>query len=367
MCRKSQYCSAVVSALPKYHSLAQLHSSRNQCFSSTTQVRNHSTLDDQESTLTKRDEIPSRSYYVVDSFANLEIPGSGNPAAVVLLPPDFDEKSQIQWMRVVAKEFNLSETAFVWQHNDDNKTQNLDYNIRFYTGNGTEVDLCGHATLASASVLLQTSASDTNVENSSITFHAQKDVLQAVQHDASEDSPPLSMQISMNFPNKSLVEIDDIDDRISVETMLTSAFGLTNGRERIVFMGIEEDSSDILVHLTPQSFEEIQDDQDINVGALTTWDGYNRGVIVCCDYEGPDSSIDFCSRWFGPKAGIEEDPVTGSAHCTLAPYFASRIGRSNVRGKQMSSRCGIVDCNVSEDRVEIIGTAATTMSGSLFL
>lgn len=148
--------------------------------------------------------------------------------------------------------------------------------------------------------------------------------------------------------------------------------------EHVLYLGVDEDGGDLLVELSRDYFLSIGYDY-INYSALLEWDGYSRGVILCCQEEesllvsnGQESEdeneeyvVDFLSRFFGPKAGINEDPVTGSAHCTLAPYFASKLDKSTLIGKQMSQRGGVVTCVVEESRVSIIGTALTTVRGSL--
>merc|ERR1712150_23445 len=181
------------------------------------------------------------------------------------------------------------------------------------------------------------------------------------------------MKIAMDFPKKSLHDITASTESEAVISMLTSAFGFDNAVEdHIVYLGIDEDYGDILVHLTSEAFHQVGYDKDVDVNALTEWDGYGRGVIICCNGGKSDGSSkdestpDFYSRFFGPKAGIDEDPVTGSAHCTLAPYFGTIMGRNSVQGKQQSIRGGVVDCEIKDNRVGIIGTAVTTMSGSLF-
>jgi predicted PhzF superfamily epimerase YddE/YHI9 len=139
-----------------------------------------------------------------------------------------------------------------------------------------------------------------------------------------------------------------------------------------LYVGIS-DIGDVLIELTPTDFQEIGYEQ-LNFKALLEWDGYYRGVIICCQCpENGDSMVDdssspdFLSRFFGPKAGINEDPVTGSAHCVLAPYFSLKLKKEKIIGKQMSERGGIVQCWVTQETVRLTGTAVTTMSGTLWL
>jgi hypothetical protein len=152
--------------------------------------------------------------------------------------------------------------------------------------------------------------------------------------------------------------------------------------ESILFAGLSE-IGDVLVELTTDTFLSIPH-EGLNFDAMLYCDGYSRGVIICCvskqpkEEDGSDNdddshsaaptlSPDFLSRFFGPKAGINEDPVTGSAHCVLAPYFCSKLKRDKVVGMQTSRRCGVVECVVEGDTVQLTGTAVTTMTGTLWL
>ena len=338
--------------------------------------------------------------WILDSFA--EKAGSGNPAAVVLLPSgtDIDNDETIAWMEVVAKEFNLSETAFIWptdpdesvieevnveekgeeaKSNEEKEADNgqlVTYNIRYFTCNGTQVDLCGHATLASAAVLFQTLPFKIK-NDASIVFEAKKDVLKTSPFaEGNQTWRPRgsSTKVKMCFPKKSLVEITVASERSTVFSMLKSAFRMEETAEHILYLGLDEDGGDLLVELTRDGFLNLGYD-NINYSALMEWDGYSRGVILCCrelppshDDEEEDEHeevVDFLSRFFGPKAGIHEDAVTGSAYCTLAPYFANKLNKNTLIGKQMSERGGIVQSVVEEERVSIIGTAITTVRGSL--
>lgn len=170
--------------------------------------------------------------------------------------------------------------------------------------------------------------------------------------------------------------------------MLKAAFHMDNTAENILYMGIDQDGSDVLVELTAECFQNLCYD-GITFSALSTWEGYSRGIILCCrnpkkslepnpasggsedgsvgTIEGPEEP-DFLSRFFAPKAGINEDPVTGSAHCRLGPYFGAKLDKKSVVGRQTSIRGGTVECVILEDdRMQIIGTALTTVSGSLYL
>lgn len=330
-------------------------------------------------------------YSIVDSFANVEVPGSGNPAAVVILknidvnPAD---PAMVKWMLLVAKEFNLSETAFVWQHEEHKQGKQLHWNIRYYTPT-LEVDLCGHATLAAAGILYRTLAVKSN--GTGIVFHAKKDVLYTTL-------PPGGLRtfkkrpnakIAMKFPIKLPNEITEADHVAAVQKMMWEALKVPS--DVILFIGLSE-IGDVLVELTQAAFEKIGYD-NIQFNAFLTWDGYTRGVVVCCTTrplaekaEGgasetasngsssptpPDVGVespDFFSRFFAPKAGINEDPATGSAHCSLGPYFSQKLGKERVLGKQSSERGAILECRVDGDStVTIIGVAVQTMTGNLLL
>ena len=322
--------------------------------------------------------------WVVDAFA--ETPGEGNPAAVVLLP---NEPNDPEWCRKVAKEFNLSETAFVWETEEPvdinanlkpaiayaslaNATSaHRHYGIRYYTSNGTEVDLCGHATLASAAVLFQRWICP------SITFYSKFD--QLVMTPAKYGTAK-KMHVSMSFPQKELVDTDTASRAVIVD-MLQRAFPKLQDRMEgsILYTGIDQDGNDLLVEVTPDLLHDIgHEDDDIVVSAFLDWDGYGRGVILCCCHdedaevqEGVATStkdgVDFVSRFFGPKCGIPEDPVTGSAHCVLAPYFAQKLGKTELKAEQRSRRGGKLTCVLEHYRVTILGSAIISLSGTCWI
>ena len=121
-----------------------------------------------------------------------------------------------------------------------------------------------------------------------------------------------------------------------------------------------------MVELTRDCFKSLGYDNILYLQMLK-WDGYTHGIIICCAATVEDDGTDFMSRYFCPKVGINEDPVTGSAHCTLGPYYAEKLGKQDMIGHQISERGGIVQCILGDDRVTIIGTAVTTVSGSLWL
>lgn len=300
--------------------------------------------------------------WVVDAFA--ECPGEGNPAAVVLLPKEPEDRP---WCQRVAQEFNLSETAFIWKweahENDEDeykKSPSVHYGIRYYTCNGTEVDLCGHATLASAAVLFQT------MVYPSITFHSNLEqlIMTPAKYGTSK-----KMQVSMNFPQKEVFDTDI--NRAVIVDMLQRTFPKISDRieANIVFAGLDQDGNDLLVEVTPALFQDIgHDEGDVLYSSLLDWDGYRRGIIICSlTDDDVDVDLDFVSRFFGPKCGIPEDPVTGSAHCVLAPYFAQKLGKSELKAEQRSRRGGRIVCTLENYRVTILGSAIITMNGNCWI
>lgn len=349
--------------------------------------------------------------------------GSGNPAAVVLVPKhnhkgglfDPHDDASIAWMKTVANEFQLSETAFIWEYdttgesmtNESNERysspleeidRSTHYSIRFYTRDGSEVHLCGHATLAASSVVFQRLISSGKKGDISVTFHTKDDTLLKVKPALGSNSMSSShsnsfRKIVMDFPWKDLVPLTKSStDWTQVMTMIRDAFFPTLECDKVEnncvqYVGVDDGGDDLFVELTCEAFASVPTNiRDINLNALMTWSGYQRGVILCCEMDNEVSSeaakppylngVDFMSRFFGPKVGIEEDPVTGSAHCILAPYFGAKLEKDNVLGFQKSKRGGIVDCSlkkivingvVSRKMINICGTAIITMSGSLHL
>ena len=322
------------------------------------------------------DTTTGRNYYVVDAFADPIKKGTGNPAAVV--PLDC-ESTDDTWMQVVAQEMNLSETAFVWKIPSSNVVNNTDsnhYRIRYFTPT-VEVDLCGHATLASAAIMCNI------LRTSNVVFHANHNVLLSATQN--QIIHPQCAQISMTFPTQPSTEILlTHDHRTAVDEMLQNAFP-TIPSDAILYVGLVHGLSDLLIEVHYDAFlHDNTNTNDINIRAMKEWDGYECGIILCCVGTGSDQhsadnridatardrkKIDFYSRFFGPKAGIDEDPVTGSAHCALAPYFGQKLQKFELTGQQSSVRGGIVHCAMSKDgtSVTLTGTAVTTASGTLFM
>lgn len=258
--------------------------------------------------------------YQVDAFADKAF--SGNPAGVCLLREPADDR----WMQHVAAKMNLSETAFLVPQSKER------YHLRWFTPS-TEVDLCGHATLASAFVLYNSNMVGSTAE---IAFDTRSGELTTTRN---EDG-----SVSMDFPAtppEPADEKDVFDDACSADPVWTgtSPCGLF----------AEFESEDIIREMEPNTFSTARKALDIIVTAKA----------------GMSSEYDFVSRYFAPGFGIPEDPVTGSVHCVLGPYWAARIGNNNLVGFQASSRGGPVRMSVFNSRVKLSGHAVLVFSGEL--
>jgi len=251
---------------------------------------------------------------VVDAFTTEAF--RGNPAAVCLLDTPADEG----WMQHVAFELNLSETAFAVARPDG------DVDLRWFTPS-VEVDLCGHATLAATHVL-----------GRDVVFHTRSGELRC--------SVRAEGLVEMDFPMLEPRQAG-VDDELSA--VLGSCV-----------VSVHQSRFDLLVKL--ESAAAVRALQPDSV-ALAAWP--HRGVIVTA--EGDRAGIDCVSRFFGVGAGVGEDPVTGSAHCVLAPFWAARIGRSELRGEQASARGGEVAMRLDGDRVHLGGSAVTVWRGELLV
>jgi len=260
---------------------------------------------------------------IVDAFTSVAF--SGNPAAVCVLSEPGDEK----WMQNVALEMNLSETAFLYPINGESDNQ---YNLRWFTP-VTEVDLCGHATLASAHALWEMGAWS---GEKGLCFNTRSGVLRALfkKGKIQLDFPALEATPLKSPPNFNAL--------LSVET---------------IWVGKSE--SDYLVEVgDARTVAELKP----NFGALGEIEA--RGIIVTAISE-VERSADFVSRFFAPRVGIDEDPVTGSAHCLLGPYWGSKLKKNSLVGHQLSSREGEVEIVIEGERVLLAGSAVTILRGEL--
>lgn len=259
---------------------------------------------------------------VVDAFS--DAPFHGNPAGVCLPPPNADDG----WMQAVAAEINLAETAFLVPRSL------AEYDLRWFTPL-VEVDLCGHATLASAHRLWE----DGMANAGPIRFHTRSGVLGAVRAGA---------EIELDFPAAPPRETPAPEG-------LAEALGAP-----LVWTGASE-LGDLLVEMPNGRIVRTLEPDFMALGKVPA-----RGVIVTAAAERrADVGHDFVSRFFAPRVGIDEDPVTGSAHCTLAPFWAERLGRMELVGWQASARGGIVRTRVDGDRVALGGRAVTVWKGEL--
>jgi PhzF family phenazine biosynthesis protein len=256
--------------------------------------------------------------FQVDAFTDR--PYGGNPAAVCILEDGADEA----WMAAVAREMNLSETAFL-------RPAGSGWRLRWFTP-ATEVDLCGHATLAAAHVLWESGT----VSDDTVRFLTRSGDLTATREDDA---------IRMDFP-------------ADPATPTRPPAGLLEALGDRETTAVARGRFDFLVELpTANAVRALRPDMT-GLAAIET-----RGTIVTA--RGDDGAHDFVSRWFGPRVGVPEDPVTGSAHCTLGPWWAARLGRDRLLGYQASSRGGSVGVRVRGDRVELIGRAVTVLQGKL--
>jgi len=260
----------------------------------------------------------AQEIFQVDAFTDR--PFAGNPAAVCILPEPADER----WMQQVAGEMNLSETAFLVERKDG-------FNLRWFTP-AVEVELCGHATLASAHILWEQGILPTDRP---ARFYTLSGLLSAARKGA---------WIELDFPAEP-------EQQTEIPEALSKALGAPAqyaGKNRFDFL-LEFESAETVRKMSP----------DFTV--LKELSG--RGFMVTSRSD--DSRYDFISRFFAPAAGINEDPVTGSAHCCLGPYWAKKLGKKELTGYQASVRGGVVKVRVGDDRVYLGGQATTVMRGTL--
>lgn len=257
-----------------------------------------------------------RAIFQIDAFATRRF--AGNPAAVMLMesfPSD-------EMMQALAAENNLAETAFL-------VSKDGDYQLRWFTPK-VEVPLCGHATLASAAVIMER----LDLKQRQVVFHTA--------------SGPLTVRRSdtgyvMNFPARP-------SEPIPTPVELTEALGIARAEvlvNQFNYMAVLPDA-ELVRQLTPQ------------FAALARLD--RPGVIATAPGDGV---YDFISRYFAPAKGIPEDPVTGAAHCMLAPYWAKRLGKTSFHAYQASQRGGEMICRVVGDRVELEGHCVFYLEGTV--
>jgi PhzF family phenazine biosynthesis protein len=256
--------------------------------------------------------------FKVDSFTSK--PFTGNPAGVCLLDGPREER----WMQGVAREMNLSETAFLSPERDG-------FNLRWFTP-AVEVSLCGHATLASAHILWEEGLLE---PSRTARFQTASGELRAYLR---------GELIEMDFPSKPEAPAAaprDLERALGV----ASAYVGRNALDYLVLLGSEE-----AVRAVRPDFALLR---TVKL----------RGVIVTAPSDRPE--YHFVSRFFAPAVGVDEDPVTGSAHCALTPFWAARLGRSELVGYQVSERGGVVHVRDAGDRTVLAGEAVTVLRGEL--
>jgi PhzF family phenazine biosynthesis protein len=257
----------------------------------------------------------------VDAFA--EGPFSGNPAAVFMLP-GFPEDD---FLLNVAREMNLSETAFLVRKGAH------EFDLRWFTPGG-EVDLCGHATLGSAHALFE----DAAVSGGEVTFNTRSGALTVTRNGDGS--------MTMDFPAEPAV---GRPRPANLETILGAP---------VSWYG--ENRMDALVQVAEPGWVRALDPDLNEIARMPV-----RGLIVTATGDTPE--YDFISRFFAPQLGVPEDPVTGSAHCALAPFWHQRLGKANLVGFQTSVRGGRVKMLHKDDRVLLSGDAVTVVRGDLLV
>ncbi|KAL0928576.1 hypothetical protein M5K25_000473 [Dendrobium thyrsiflorum] len=289
-------------------------------------------------------------YAVVDAFT--DTPFKGNPAAVCLL----EEEAGVDdnWMQNVAKEFNISETAFLVPSNASSKPR---FRLRWFTP-VAEVKLCGHATLASAHFLFTSGL----VKGDVIDFDTLSGILitKKIQDfsklgfaEPCTNGNGESFSIELDFPIIQVV--DCVSEEIPSFTETLNDLSMVNVQKT--------SNGDLLVELTSG-----KDLADIKPNFVELARCVGRGVIMTAPAP-PGTGFDFFTRFFCPKMGVNEDPVCGSAHCALAPYWSRKLGKNNLIAYQASPRSGILDLQVDEERSRVLirGKAVTVMEGFLMV
>jgi len=259
--------------------------------------------------------LRSMILYQIDAFTDRLF--GGNPAAVVPLQAWLDDET----LQAIAAENNLAETAFYVPRGQD-------YHLRWFTPT-VEVDLCGHATLAAAYVLYQIE----NAAISQLTFHTRSGALTVMR-----DQEWLSLDFPARPPEPRAEDVERLTDALGASPRWV-------GKARDYFAVFDSEAE----------VRKLQPDL-AKVAALDC-----LGLIVTAP--GQDREVDFVSRFFAPQAGVPEDPVTGSAHCTLIPYWATQLGKATLLARQVSRRGGTLRCAYQRSRVIISGQAVLYLKG----
>lgn len=259
--------------------------------------------------------------YQVDAFTS--VPFRGNPAGVCIT----DHEPSPAWMQNIAMEMNLSETAFVFPGTDGKR------NIRYYTPE-SEIALCGHATLATSHILYETGEVN---ENADIIFSSRSgDLFIRKENDL----------IVMNFPVFSISEFKITQEFRNITAVNPEELYETEQGWLLVLLNSEKEVRELKPDISGMRSSKF-------------------GQIIVTS-KSNDPGFDFCVRCFVPGLGINEDPVTGSAHCALAPFWAARTGRAEFLSHQVSKREGILRISLKDNRVDIGGNAVTVFKAELF-
>ncbi|MER7569558.1 PhzF family phenazine biosynthesis protein [Streptomyces sp. NPDC097941] len=266
---------------------------------------------------------------IVDAFTDR--PFAGNPAGVLLLDDAFPDDGRLQ---NIALEVNHAETAFAHRLPGDAEA---DWALRWFTP-ATEVNMCGHATLATAHVLYSTGA-----HRGPVRFATRSGVLIA--------APGEDGSITLDFPTAPLTQVE-------LPEGVTEALGA----DPLTAFDTGPNIGDLLLELADEkTVHALRPD----LKALAAYS--ERGVIATARAENPDLGYDFVSRCFFPNVGIDEDPVTGSAHTALAPYWSQRLGRTDLTGLQASPRSGRIRTALRGERTLLTGRAVTVIEGELLV
>ncbi|MFW9852083.1 MAG: PhzF family phenazine biosynthesis protein [Candidatus Thorarchaeota archaeon] len=270
--------------------------------------------------------------YQIDAFTDQAF--RGNPAAICIIEKEYPDDT----LQKIAAEMNLSETAFLYVPDERNIKEMTSFRLRWFTPK-IEVNLCGHATLATAALLLY----EINIYSDNITFHTLSGELLAYRRDEG---------VVLDFP------LNDPEDIQPPEELLEVL-----GIDKVVNVAYSKEVNDILVELENEEqvkgiqpdFEKMKElDLDLKI----------RGVMITAK---ASEKYDFVSRFFAPWAGINEDPVTGSAHTILTPYWSKRLNKKEMLAFQMSERGGKLRVKILENnRVEIAGNAILVFKGELY-
>lgn len=269
-----------------------------------------------------------KKIYIADAFTNVKF--AGNPAAVCILGSSGEDEYDAECMQKIAAEMNLSETAFVKKNIENNE-----FLLRWFTPE-VEVELCGHATLATSHILWQTGIINENEAAIFNTLYSGK--LIATKNDD---------EITLDFPSIPVIDsepVPDLEKALKVKPIFTGICGKSESNYIV-----EIDSEKELRNLKP------------DIKLLSSIPKF--GFLVTCKSESKE--FDFISRYFAPAKGIDEDPVTGSAHCSLAPYWGKKLNKTEMNAYQASKRGGSMKVKIQGDRVFLTGKAITVMEGNL--